>query len=374
MTDSTPPSLTGYANAPHIALVSTAANGALGHAVQRALLALGCKVSWIPYPDWKMTSPGWTFRGAGAINRALLAASRPVAEARLIAELVRVKPEAVLILKCDDLHLATWTALTRVIQVPIAVFHPDDPWNRGTALQPGPAHPRAEIAMAHADRYFLWSHALVERAKKQTRRAVYLPFACDPEDHARVTLTPEEEARFASEVVFIGNWDEKREAWLAPLAEAKLGLQIWGTPYWGTRAQSAAVRACYRGATLYGREQSVAIAASKIAINILRVQNKGATNMRTFELPCMGAFMLHERSPEAAAFFPPGIAMSDFGSPDELVTRVAEWLQAPASLRRQIADEGHRRALQWTYRDWCEQILIELGLLPEGPTGEPIAC
>lgn len=364
-----------HASSAHIALVSTAAPGALGHSVQRALLALGCKVSLVAYPDWKMTSPGWTFRGAGAINRALTAASRPVAEARLIAELVRLKPEAVLILKCDDLHQATWAALKRVIQVPIAVFHPDDPWNRGSRLFPGPSHPRVELALRSADHFFLWSHALVEKARSQTRRAAYLPFACDPDEHPRLTaLTPDETARFTSDVVFVGNWDEEREAWLTPLAEAKLGLTIWGTAYWGTRTKSAALRAAYRGGPLFGREQSAAIAGAKIAINVLRVQNKGATNMRTFELPCMGAFMLHERSAEAAAFFPPGIAMGDFATPDELVLRTAEWLQAPPSLRRQIADEAHRRALQWTYRPWCARILSELGLLRPSPTGEPINC
>jgi hypothetical protein len=173
-------------------------------------------------------------------------------------------------------------------------------------------------------------------------------------------VSPEDRARLGAEVCFIGNWDEERERWLGPLADAGLGLALWGTDYWRDRCRHEGLRRAWRGRPLLGEEQAIATASSAIVVNVLRPQNKGACNMRTFEIPCLGGFMLHERSAEAEAFFPDGVACSTFGSPAELVGEVRRWLADPAG-RARIAAEGHARALRWTYREWALAMLEALG-------------
>jgi hypothetical protein len=349
--------------APHrIAIIGSGRPGALAHSVVRGFEALGKEPHLIPYMDW---SPRLrtAFRGAGALNLGLAAATRPALEARLVVELSRLSPDLVVFLKCDDLHAATYKALRRVLPgVPLIAYHPDDPWNRGTARSPGPAHARALMQLGAVDAAFLWSRDLTARAARETaaKRVFYLPFACDPTLHPHLTdLSEEERKTLGAPVCFIGNWDEERERWLAPLAEAGLGLAIWGTTYWKTRTRHPALQAAYRGRPLVGREQAAAALSSDVLVNVLRRQNKGACNMRTFEIPCVGAFMLHERSDEAAAFFPPGIACDDFATPEELVEVVKRVLADPER-RQRLAAEGHRRALQWTYREWCAAMLERL--------------
>lgn len=345
-----------------IAVLGSGRPGALAHSVVRGFEALGKEPHLVPYMDWSPRMKT-AFRGAGALNLGLAAATRPLHEARLLLELRRLDPDLVLFLKCDDLHTATYAALRRVLpKVPLVAYHPDDPWNRGTARAPGPAHARALTQLGLVDAAFLWSRDLTARAARETRtkRIFYLPFACDPALHPHLTdITDEERSALGAPVCFIGNWDEERERWLAPLADAGLGLAVWGTSYWKDRCKHPALQAAYRGRPLVGREQAAAALSSDVLVNVLRRQNKGACNMRTFEIPCVGAFMLHERSDEAAAFFPPGLACDDFATPDELVEVVRRALADPER-RQRLAAEGHRRALAWTYREWCAALLERL--------------
>jgi len=330
----------------------------MGLSVKRGFEALGRKVTYLPYLDWLPTIGAATFRGSGLINRSLASLTRPAIELRLVAALARIRPDLVLFVKCDDLHATTYTAIRRATSAPLVAFHPDDPWNQATVFRRGPSHQRADLQVRQVDAMFLWSHALVERAVTEgAQRAFYLPFACDPELHPCITeLSDEECAAFRADVTFIGNWDDEREAWLAPVADAGIDLAIWGAEYWRDRCRHPGLKKAWRGRPLYGLDQAKAARVSAIMVNVLRQQNKGACNMRTFEIPCTGGFMLHERSAEAAAFFPPEVACGDFGSKDELLLAIGRWLADPDG-RARVAAEGHRRALAWTYREWAMKLL-----------------
>lgn len=342
----------------HICIVSSGAEGAMGLSVKRGFEALGRRVTYLPYLDWLPSLGGATFRGSGLLTRGLTNVTRPAIEVRLVSALARARPDLVLFIKCDDLHAATYLAMRRAMDAPLVAFHPDDPWNQATLVRRGPAHARADVQIRAVDAMFLWSRPLVERAAAEgARRVFYLPFASDPALHpVAEALTEEEQRELGADVCFIGNWDAEREAWLAPVVEAGIDLAIWGADYWKHRCRHPGLQKAWRGRPLYGVDQAKAARASRIMLNVLRRQNKGACNMRTFEIPCTGAFMLHERSREAAAIFPPGEACVDFGAPDELVTEIRRWLADPEG-RARIADEGHRRALAWTYREWAARLL-----------------
>jgi len=345
-----------------VTIVSSAEPGAMGLSVLRGLERRGLAVSYVPYVDWLPRWSGPSFRGVGLVETTLGDLARPALEARLLAALARARPDVVLFLKCDDLHAGLYALARRVTGATLVAFHPDDPWSRRGLGRRGAAHARAVAQLRRVDHAFLWSRPLVERARAEGVRCDYLTFACDPELHARVDDVSDDERRaFGSDVCFIGNWDEEREAWLGPLADAGLDLAIWGTDYWVRRCRHPGIQRAWRGRPLYGREQAVAARASAVMVNVLRRQNKGACNMRTFEIPCVGGFMLHERSAEAAAYFPPGVACGDFTSPDDLVVQARRWLADPEGRARVMA-EGHRRALAWTYAEWAGAMLDALGL------------
>lgn len=346
----------------HVCIVASGTEGAMGLSVKRGFEACGRRVTYLPYLDWLPTIGGASFRGSGLINRGLATLTRPAIEVRLVAALKAAKPDIVLFIKCDDLHATTYTAIRQATRAPLVAYHPDDPWNRATVFRRGPAHARSDQQIRIVDAMFLWSRELVQRASAEgAQRVFYLPFACDPLMHAPATeVSDEERALLGSDVCFIGNWDAEREAWLAPIADAAeangFDLALWGSDYWRDRCKHPGLKKAWRGRPLFGAEQAKAALASRIMLNVLRTQNKGACNMRTFEIPCTGGFMLHERSAEAAAIFPPEVACGDFGTSDELVVAIRRWLADPQG-RARIAAEGHRRALAWTYREWAMRVL-----------------
>jgi len=352
----------------HVAIVATEAAGALGLSIERAFEALGRQVTFVPYADWLPSID--VMKGANLLNRSLAGVGRPVAEMRLVAAISRAKPDIILLVKCDDLHLAAYTAIRRAVSCPIVAFHPDDPWNTGTTLRPGAAHRRAVLQVRAVDAMLLWSKALVEKAIQQgAQRAFHFAFACDPELHPRLEDVSEEERReLGSPITFIGTWDDEREQHLAAVVEAGLPLAIWGPEQWQTRCKNARVKAAYRGRPLFGREHAAAVAASDIVVHVLKRQNKGATSMRTFEIPSMGGFMLHERAGEAGLVFPAGEAAADFGSKEELVAACRHWLARPDE-RRAIAEEGHRRARRHTYREWATRLMDKVAHLVPEATG-----
>jgi len=354
----------------HVAIVATEAGGALGLSIERAFEALGRQVSFIPYADWlpNIDSLG----GANILNRSLAGVGRPVAEMRLVAAIARAKPDLVLLVKCDDLHMAAYAAIRRAVAAPIAAFHPDDPWNIGTTLRPGAAHRRALLQVRAVDAMLLWSRPLAERAMREgAQRVFHFPFACDPDLHPRLTdISADERAELSAPITFIGTWDDEREQVLAAVLEAGLPLAIWGPDAWQHRAKNAKVKAAYRGRPLFGREHAVAVGTSDLVLHVLKRQNKEATSMRTFEIPSMGGCMVHERSEEAAVVFPPGVASIDFASKDELVLVCRRWLDDPQG-RRAIADEGHARARRHTYREWVTRLMDKVAHLVPDQTGAP---
>ena len=78
--------------------------------------------------------------------------------------------------------------------------------------------------------------------------------------------------------------------------------------------------------------------------------------MRTFEIPCAGGFMLHERSSALPELFVPGEECADFATADELAAQIRYYLDRPAD-RLRIIEAGHRRSQEHTYAEWTGRLL-----------------
>ncbi len=304
-------------------------------------------------------------RGAPTLSRLAGSMLLPGSVALLLADLVRARPRALLFIKCDTLPALAYRAVKRIVGGPVAAFHPDDPFNFRTLANRhrAPAHRRALDQIREVDDYMIWSHALVERCRAEGAKQVhYFPFACDANLHARQVPGSFDDAEFKADIMFVGAWDETRERWLAKVADAAAArgydLAIWGPSAWKTHTSNAAVKAAWRGRGLYGDELAKAVCASKISLNFLRAQNVGACNMRTFEIPCAGGFMLHERAADAARMFPPGEACDDFADATELLAKLDHWLAPERDAeRQQVRDRAHELSANFSYRAWTRQLL-----------------
>ncbi|TNF37896.1 MAG: hypothetical protein EP329_01900 [Deltaproteobacteria bacterium] len=334
--------------------------GGMPESVVKGMRALGVDVTMVHYAQVLGGLTAIKGPAAGLIYETATEVARPLTDALLVAEIARLRPDLVLVFKTDGLPAATYWVLKLATKAKIAVFHPDDPFNVGRRVwlkrRGGPAHRRSRVAMRQADLYLTWSQDLMRRATAAGARDVrFMPFGCDPELHPRVDAAevPDE---LKADVVFIGSWDPERERWLKALAAMEgVDFALWGAS-WDTHCKDPALLRAWRRRPLFGREMSQAVAGGKIHVNILRAQNKHAHNMRTFEIPCAGGFMLHERSAEAAEMLPPGEACDDFGTPEELCDKVRHYLDAPDA-RTRIAERGYELARTFSYTSWAERVL-----------------
>jgi spore maturation protein CgeB len=271
----------------------------------------------------------------GWLNRAVRARARAV------------KPDAVIVIKGQELRPATLEAVRAETGAALVNWNTDNPFN--------PLNTSRDLlaCIPLYDCCFIWGRFLLEQLRQAgARRAEYLPFAYNPALHRPVPDAPRHGAR----VVFAGSPDAARLPLLRRVADLDLGL--WGN-HWDRLPPGDALRACWRGVA-EGAGLAPVLSAGEIALNFVRAQNGPAHNMRTFEAPACGAFLLASRTEEQVEFLGEGEAAGAafFESAEELREK-AEYYLAHSGERQAIALRGCERITggRHTYRDRMERVL-----------------
>jgi len=218
----------------------------------------------------------------------------------------------------------------------------DDPWN--------PAHRAAWFleALPHYDHVFSPRLSNLEALRAHGCLLVsYLPFAYAPSQHWYERSQPDE-AKLASEVIFVGGADRDRLPFVAGLIAAGLQVALYGG-YWSrypeTREQD---RGHADPSTL-----RKATGAAKISLCLVRRANRDGHVMRSFEIPAIGACMLVEDTEEHREIFGPnGEAVVYFRSIPEMTDK-ARWLLDRPAERQRLAAAAHSRIVtgSHTYQD-----------------------
>jgi spore maturation protein CgeB len=184
------------------------------------------------------------------------------------------------------------------------------------------------------------------------RNASFMPHGYDPEVHAPVALDDKDRAKFVCDASFIGTWSPKKEALLRAVRQTlpELKLKIWGNQW---ERAGGGLGSWVMSEPILGREYAKAIAATAINIAILseargEASSGDLTTTRTFEIPAIGGFMLHERTAEAQSYFAEGQDCAMFGDADELVGMIRHYLSNPPE-RQRVADAGRQRAVASGY-------------------------
>jgi len=273
---------------------------------------------------------------------------------RLLRYTNEIQPDLILIFKGYYLKPETIMKIKKISKCLIFCFNPDDPFN---IYFLGSSHNNILEAIPYYDCYFTFSRYLMERIKqKGAKKVEYLPFGFDPDIHYPVKVSDEERIKYAHDVAFIGNWSPEREDYLSELLEFDLG--IWGEKYWRKLCKDKNLKKRWQKKAVYGVEQSKVLNSSKIALNILRAQNKGSHNMRTFELPACGVFVISEKSPEIEDFFKEDEEIVLFSSKPELKEKINYYLKNETK-RKKISYRGFRRCIEsdYTYKARAKKIL-----------------
>src|ERR1039458_4148530 len=243
-----------------------------------------------------------------------------------LAEAPRLQPEIFFVFKGARVSAETIDGI-RSLGVVAVNFYPDIGFT-----EHGPYIPRAlprydwVFNTKSFRRPYLESHFGI-------RSTSFLPHAYDPETHRPVALDDKDIARYGCQASFVGTWSPKKEAFLTRLHERlpDLSLKIWGN-YWNMASPKLAK--VIAGSAVTGTEYAKAIRASAISIALLVEARSDSLNgdlstARTFEIPAIGSFMLHERTDEVKQFFEDGRECAMFGDGDELADQILRYLENP---------------------------------------------
>jgi hypothetical protein len=233
----------------------------------------------------------------------------------------------------------------------------DDPWN------PTHSTPWFFAALREYDDVFSTRRANMGQLREAgCKRVSYLPFAFAPHlYHPESSVT----AGLESDILFAGGADADRVPYIAALAKAGFKVGLYGG-YWERYEET-------RGSTRGLQPPSTvraALAATKIALCLVRRANRDGTCMRTFEVPAVGACMLVEKTDEHLDLFgPEGEAVVYFENIPEMIEKT-RWLLAHEGERARLKNAAHRLITGGghTYRDRLAS-MMDKGLSPEfGPT------
>lgn len=277
---------------------------------------------------------------------------------RIVDQVRLHRPDLVMVIKC---HWLTPDAVIEMKKRSGAVFnyYPDSPFGGIRANSSAwlfQTLPRYDVVFTFAE------HMIPQFKEIGCRQVVYLPFASDPGVH-QVLLDDHGLEAYKCDISFVGNVDEERAKWLKPLME--YDLKLWGESYPASVLDDPVLRTKVQGKALYGADFAKAARASKISLNLMRKQNLGSHNMRTFEAPACRAFVLSQRTPEINRLFVEDKEAVYFSTTDELRAKVDFYL-AHQLERDLIATAGWKRAASETYSRRAAQILAEYDALNAG--------
>lgn len=191
----------------------------------------------------------------------------------------------------------------------------------------------------------------------------WLPFACDPDFHRPVRLSPADKEKYGCDICFVGSgWEglyPYRRKYLEALADFDLG--IWG-PGWKTLSTLSPLRKTLRGAETRPEVWVKIFSASKIVFHSHYRDPSGnipcyQAAPRVYEALACGALLVVDNQQDVLSIFKPREDLVVFDDEKELRELVAYYLRFPKAAGK-IAKRGREKVLNnHTYKHRIKEIM-----------------
>ena len=223
-------------------------------------------------------------------------------------------------------------------------------------------------ASLHYDFVFCQGTEAVQILKEYNIKNIHwLPFACDPDFHKPVELSPSEKKEYKTDICFIGSWNPikstygygKRQAALECLTDYDLG--IWG-PGWKDLPLESSLKEFIRGYHTKPEEWVKIYSATRIAITIHPHDKEGKVpcyqaSPKVFEALACGAFLVVDDQRDILNLFESGNHLVVYHNHKELREIISYYLCHPDEARK-IAQQGRKNVLEnHTYKHRIEGML-----------------
>lgn len=259
-----------------------------------------------------------------------LAGHRPARLAAFSAQVLeaarQLRPKTLICTGNSPIHAKSLQAI-KSLGVRTVNFSTDDPWNRSM---------RARFfldALPNFDVVFTPRSENINDFKHLGVDTRWLPFGYDPALFFPEALPTQLRQSLAVPLLFVGGGDQDRADYLTPLANAQMGLNIFGSEF----ERFPHLAGCLRGRLEPTALRQRTIAAS-VNICLVRHANRDQHVMRTLEIAACGGCILLEDTTEHRTLF--GDSACYFSSPEDLVTQARQLLANPNEQQR-VREAAH---------------------------------
>jgi spore maturation protein CgeB len=320
-----------------VLLVAPMMGGSKGEYIARALTGLSHDV--VTFDDWNLGEKAYT--PFANLKRVILSRYRPFKgtfigrmNAGLVSLAKKVRPDLILVIRGDNLHVETLEKIRRIVKAPLINWFPDSLLNPkiGDILR----------TVSCYDIFFINdSYSMDLLWKLGFRHVRFLAQCCDPQVHRIVELTDKERLFFGSDVSYVGSMNPVRVALLERLID--YDLKIWVDRRWVDASSRSALKGHLVYYRAFGRDQTRVFNASRVNLNPIQPAAVRSVNLRTFEIAGSGGFQIAEERDEIGNYFEPEKEIVTYRHVDELREKVDYYL-AHERQRSEIARRAQRRA------------------------------
>lgn len=223
----------------------------------------------------------------------------------------------------------------------VLVYHNTDDLKASTRLH----HLRWRFLLSTLELYDIHITSNLHNVREMQQRGLpnvhHMELAANPSVRRPDELPPELQAEFGASAGFIGHWEPVTERILTHLARGGVSLKIYGGG-WKRADSSGPLRDAIQLRKISNEDYPKAIVSFAVNLGIVSKWNRNHTASRTFQIPALGAFLLHERNEIVTSYFEEGVEAEFFDSDDEALAKCLDYLEHPDK-RARVAARGRQR-------------------------------
>jgi hypothetical protein len=178
------------------------------------------------------------------------------------------------------------------------------------------------------------------------RRVLLVRMSADEVAHRPLTLAPEEKARWANQVVFIGTWMPERGPFLLRLIELGVPLTIFGNR-WHKAREWPFLKKFWRPPILQS-DYVKAVQCAQICLGLVSKGNRDLHTFRSTEIPYIGSVLCAERTCDHLAMYTEDKEAVFWSTPEECADECFRLIENPGK-RDLIAQAGRQRCIRSGY-------------------------
>lgn len=313
--------------------------------VANALAALDqtvCRFPWHPYFATPTGRAGRPLAIAQKFQRKyMLGPSFSRMNRDLVATARREQPDALFIYRGTHIAASTLRRIRQTVpRVVIVGYNNDDPFSprypRWMWRHFRDSLPEYDLVLAYRQ------HNLTDFRNAGARRVELWRSWFIPAVNHPYELTPADHERYDCDVVFAGHFEaDERVAYLDAIARAGYRLRIFGPDY-PAQLDAPHLQPLLPIRAVRGEEYNKALCGAKIALCFLSKLNRDTYTRRNFEIPATRTLMLSEYTADLASLFSEDVEAAFFRSPQELLEKIAYYLDHD-DRRAAVAAAGYQR-------------------------------